>query len=152
MTNKKSAEVATITKEQYVSVITNSGITDITELTDEQRAKIAAAALAVDNNQLQKVGGGSYLEFQNGDTVLLLVSGVSVSEMVDQNTGELKQVEVVDCENFETKEAHICGQTVLVGSIKKQISAGVQFPKLVKVHCKGKKAGKKYLDLDVFMY
>lgn len=91
---------------------------------------------------------GDYYKFQDGETVLLLLNGISQMESnLEENKGEF-----VDVAELEDRNGNkfINGDVVMVSTARKLVERGLT-PCLIRVFCNGKKGTgrKQYLNLEI---
>ena len=150
-TGKKdqSKELATVvTKETFVELVNSSDLNN-----PEEMKGLHVSAMLVKNEELEQIAGNDFIDLKDGETYILLVTGIDKQALTDL-ADETKTKDCVNLTNLENGKEHISGDVVMVSTINKMQARGTEFPFTIKVYVDGEKKGKngKYKNLQIWKY
>ncbi len=133
-----------VTKAEFVELASKAN-----PLNQNDMRVLFDTANLVPMDQMTKVAGDDYLNFEEGETVMLICHGIIEGAL----PSKVDPTKMTDAVSFEDREGSqtINADAVCVSTVKKLIAQGRTFPMMMCIFCKGEKRSPKgtYKDLEI---
>lgn len=133
-----------VTKQEFVELV---AITNPSNVQDMHKLFDTASLVPMD--QMTKVAGDDYLNFEEGETVLLICHGIIEGAL----PSKVDATKMTDAVSFEDRDGSqtINADAVCISTVKKLIAQGRTFPMMMCIFCRGEKKSPKgtYKDLEI---